>query len=148
MKLSTHIKAPKELVFEAFADIPNGAEMIESIIKIEMLTDGKVGAGTRWKETRRMFGKEHTEEMGFTVFETPNRYVVEADSGGSHFRTEFQFKEEDDGTGVTLELTSTPTTFMAKLMRPLCFFTNGIMSKMMNADLEDCKKYCESNNKS
>ena len=53
--LSRRVEALIDAVFAAFSDIPRGHEMIEQITAIEMLTDGPVGVGTRWRETRMMF---------------------------------------------------------------------------------------------
>lgn len=66
IRMSTTIQAPPERAFAAFADFPHAARSVSGIERIEMLTDGPVGAGTRFRETRIMFGREATEEMKVT----------------------------------------------------------------------------------
>ena len=61
--LSRHVETPVDRVFEVFSDIPRSHEMVDQIVRIEMLTDGPVGVGTRWRETRMMFKREATEEL-------------------------------------------------------------------------------------
>ncbi|MGH2577387.1 MAG: SRPBCC family protein [Actinomycetota bacterium] len=71
--------------------------------RVEMLSEGPFGVGTRWRETRRMLGKEATEEMYVTASEAPTRYVAEADSRGVHYVSEFVLTPEgDDATAVRL----------------------------------------------
>ena len=140
---SKQIAAPVELVFDVLSNIPEAADTVSAITQIEMLSSGDMGVGTRWKETRVIFGKESTEEMGFTEFERPHRYVVEADSCGCHYRTEFTFQSQPDSTIVTMVLTSKPQTIFAKLMSPLGFFMKGMMVKCLEQDLEDAKQACE-----
>ena len=143
IKISQQVDAPVDVVFDVFSNIPDASETIAGINKIEMLTDGPVGVGTRWKETRTMLGKECTEEMGFSEFERPNRYVVEAESCGCHFATEFSFREQGGGTQVTMEMASRPLTLMAKLMTPIGFLMKGTMVKCMKQDIADCKQAAE-----
>lgn len=61
VEASCQIKAPREQVFAAFTDLPNLADKVTAITEIEMLTSGPVGVGTKFKETRIMFGKESSE---------------------------------------------------------------------------------------
>lgn len=71
-------------------DIPGAAHTLSGVCAVEPLTSGPYGVGTRWRETRRMFGKASTEELRVTAAEKPARTVVEADSGGVHYVTEFR----------------------------------------------------------
>lgn len=139
------IDAPVEQVFDVLSDIPNAAATVTAIEKIEMLSEGPVKVGTRWKETRVLFGKASTEEMWFTEFNRPNHYAVEAESCGSHFRTDFRFESQGEGTLVTLQMTTKPISLFAKLMSPLGFLMKGMMIKCFEKDLHDCKAACEEN---
>lgn len=125
------IAAPVEHVFERFSDIPSTAGVISGIESVEMLTDGPVGVGTRFRETRVMFGKEATEEMEFTEYQPPHHYVVEARSHGAHYVSSFDFKSINNGTDVTLTFSATPETVMAKIM-------SVIMGPMMRKSVSKC----------
>jgi hypothetical protein len=63
-----------------FTDLDGAAERVDGIQKLEKLTDGPVGLGTRFRETRRMFRKEAAEEMEFTAFEPGRSYGVCCDA--------------------------------------------------------------------
>ena len=60
---SLRIEAPVSTVFALATDLDGWAGRIKAITRIEKLTPGPVRVGTRFKETRKMFGKEATETM-------------------------------------------------------------------------------------
>lgn len=138
-----HIAADIDRVFDVFVDIPNWANQVGAIKKIEMLTDGKVGVGTRFKETRVIFKKEATETMEVTSFDRPTQYTLEAQSCGAAYVTVHRFTSEGNGTKVTVEMTATPVTFFAKVMSPLSALMLKSCAKMFVRDLQDVKAVCE-----
>ncbi len=130
---TTRINAPQEKVFDVFADLKSAPSRIKSIIRLEVLTDGPIGKGTKFRETRKMFGKEATETMEITQFDAPRAYTVEARSCGMHYVSRFDFKPEGDATAVTMTFGGTPESFLAKVM-------GKIMGKKM---AEMCRKAVE-----
>jgi uncharacterized protein YndB with AHSA1/START domain len=98
LTFTTEFAAPRERVFAAFTDLEHAAENVAAIVRVEVLTDGPVGRGTRFRETRVMFRREATEELEITAFDPPQSYTVEADSCGTHWRTTFQFSQIDAET--------------------------------------------------
>ena len=141
--VSCHIDAPVERVFELASDLPNAAERIDDITKIEMMTEGPVGVGTRFRETRIMFKKECTEEMEINEFVPNERYATVAGSHGCTYRAEFVFTPEGGGTLVAMNFESTAHTFMAKIMSVMFKFMTGTMVKCVQRDLECIKKHAE-----
>ncbi|QDT63685.1 SRPBCC family protein [Calycomorphotria hydatis] len=143
VELEHRIKAPREIAFAVLSDFEHCSEWIEGIERVEMLTDGPVGVGTRWRETRVMFGKEATEVMEVTTFEPSDRYVVECESCGSLYRSVFTFAEDGDGTKLTLTIETKSLTLMAKLMSPLGYFMMGTMKKLIEADITQAGQEAE-----
>lgn len=142
--VSTHVSAPLERVFEVFTDIEKAEERIPAITKVEKLSDGPFGNGTRWRETRVIMKKEATEEMWVTGFQPPHGYTVEARSHGMLYETLFRFEAEGDGTKVTWTFVGTPRSLGAKLIAPIFgLFFNGMMKKCMLGDLEALRDVCE-----
>jgi hypothetical protein len=120
LTLSRHIPAPQQVVWDVISDIPGCVDRIESIVGIEMLTGDTMEVGARWKETRTLFRRETTEEMEVTAFDPPLRYVVEADSCGAHFMSEIRCDPDgDDATILMMTIETIPTTFFARLMKPV-----------------------------
>lgn len=138
-----HIAAPPEVVFARATDFRRAPEFITSIVRMEILTSGPIGAGTRFRETRLMFGREATEEMTVTVFEPPKRYTLSAESHGSRYHTELSFVPDGQGTRITMTFQGTPVTFMARVMSVLMRPMMKSAAKMCAKDLDDIKTAVE-----
>lgn len=138
-----HVNALREEVFAVAADLRNAAANIRGIEKLEVLTDGPIGVGTRFRETRTIFGKGSTEEMEITAFNPPEGYTVETDSCGAHMRAEYHFISDIAGTHMRVDFDCRPTSFFAKLMSPLAALMTGPMKKCIDADMEDVKAAAE-----
>ena len=143
IQLNETVNAPVEKVFGIFSDFHRAAERVDGIESIEVLTDGPIGVGTKFRETRIMFGKSSTEEMEVTSFEPNQSYTVEADSCGAHFQTLFHFRPEGDHTLVEMEMQTRADTLFAKLMSPLGFLMAGTMKKCIQSDITELKHHCE-----
>jgi uncharacterized protein YndB with AHSA1/START domain len=58
------IAAPPEAAWALSTDIPTSPQVITGINSAHMVSGPEgFGVGTRWRETRTMFGKGATEEM-------------------------------------------------------------------------------------
>ena len=151
---SRRIQAPPEVVFRVFTDLEGATRNIPAIRKIEILNPGPGGAGgaggafgkgTKWKETRVMFGREATETLEVTRFDPPRGYTVEAESCGTHYETTFTFRPEvgsgagGSGGGTVAQMTfgGRPLTTGAKLMAGLMgWMMKKAVTKAMNQDLD------------
>jgi hypothetical protein len=100
------VVASRERVWASVTDLHGMVRVLSGVSKVEVLTEGDFGVGTRWRETRRMFGKDATEEMWVTACEVPERYVVEAESHGSHYISEWELRADGPET-TTLRMTFT-----------------------------------------
>lgn len=140
---SVQVNADPARTFAIFTDLHHAEERVEGIKKMEVLTDGPVGKGTRFKETRVMFKKETSETMEITAFDPPTGYTVEAESCGCHYTSFFKFVPKDGGTQVTWEFNSKPLTFMAKMMSPMMIMMGGTLRKLVAKDMADIKAAAE-----
>jgi uncharacterized membrane protein len=143
-KLIRRVEAPIDVVFDIFSDIPRADKMIDAIVKIEMLTDGPVGVGTRWRETRLMFKREATEEMEVTAFDPGRSYTVGCESCGCEYESTWRFDAEGDATHVEFEMGYRPLTFFAKVMSPLGRLMMPMMKKCFENDFQALKELAES----
>jgi carbon monoxide dehydrogenase subunit G len=115
------ILAEPGAVWGALTDIQGWERILSGVERIEVLSSGGFGVGTRWRETRRMLGKHATEEMYVTACEPPERYVVEADSQGTHYVSEFRLLPAgQDSTTVRITFGAKPpggfTGLLAKIL--------------------------------
>ncbi len=143
VKANCSINATKAEVFNAFSDLKNLANNVEAIKSIELLTPGDVGIGSKFKETRVMFGKESSETMEITQFSPSEYFKEEAQSNGMHYVTEWRFIDEGDKTTVSIDFSGTATTLTARLLDVLFSFMTGGMKKAFLADMDDLKKMLE-----
>lgn len=141
--VSRTIEAPAADVFDASTDVRAWADVVPAITKIEVLTDGPVGVGTRFRETRTMFGREATEEMEFLEFERPHRYVLGAESHGCRYRSTFTLAPDGTGTKLEMVFDGTPLTFGAKVMTVLMRPLMKKMGDMCARDLDAIKAHVE-----
>ena len=142
---SKRLSAPLETVWEVMADFENAADRIQAIVKLEILTDGPVGLGTRFRETRIMFKKEATETMEITQWDPPNSYTTEADGCGCHYTTVINCESDGDGTKVTMSMSIVPLTTFGKIMGALMgWMMKGACTKAFAKDLDDLKTFVES----
>ncbi len=137
------IRAAPERVFAISTDLENLAERVSGIESVEVLTEGPMREGTRWRETRTMLGKQATEEMWVTRFEPPRSLVVEAESHGAHYRTEFRFEPEGLGTRVTMVFGARPLTLAARIFSVIGVLAMGSIRKTLERDLDDVKRAAE-----
>lgn len=133
LTLKETIAAPIDEVFARAIDFVNAPQAIRGIEKVEMLTDGSVGKGTRFRETRTMFGREAVEEMEITRFEPPSLYALGANSHGCEYLSTFRLHERQGSTEIELTFESTPLTLSAKVM-------SFLMKPMLKTVASECAK--------
>ncbi|MFJ4870718.1 SRPBCC family protein [Streptomyces sp. NPDC088757] len=116
-------------VWEAITDLPELPRVLTGVRKVEVLTPGGFGVGTRWRETRRMLGREATEEMTVTACEPPDRYVTVADSHDMHYVSELTLTP--DGTGPTPGGSASTVLRMAFSARPAHGRAPGVLGRLL-----------------
>ena len=137
------VAAPIPAVFAAYTDFANAPARVKDIVRIEVLTPGPVGVGTKFQETRKMFGKESTQTMEVTAFE-PNQLVeLTAGSCGAVFTTRFTFAPDGPATRVGVELRTRAVSLTAKLLTPLAFLMMGTIKACVRGDMDQIKASVE-----
>ena len=142
--MTKRIAAPVETVFTVATDIAHAAENLRGVEKIDLLTGGPFGVGTKWRETRKMFGSESTETLEVVGFERWKSYAVGCESCGAYFETTFRFDRDGDDTLVTLAARTEARSLMARIMSPVGNLMFGkMMRKCMGGDLDDVARVAE-----
>lgn len=143
LQVSQVVAAPPEAVFRAATDFAGAPGRISAIKRVTMLTDGPARVGTRFEETREMFGREATETMEVTSLEAPRSVVLAALSHGCRYRSQFRFEPEGDGTRVTMTFAAEPRTLFAKVMSVLMAAMARRLVEACSRDLRDLAAHCE-----
>jgi carbon monoxide dehydrogenase subunit G len=141
--LTKRIAAPPTAVFAVIADVERMPTRIPGVRKIEVLTPGPVGVGTKFRETRIMFGKEATETFEVVEYDPGRRLTLVAVSCGAEYRCEHRFVPDAGGTVLELEVRTRALTFLAKLMTPLGWLMAGVMKKAIARDLDAVARAAE-----
>ncbi len=89
LTVGRRIEATPAQVWSVITDLDRAEQVLSGVSRVQLMTDGPYAVGTRWRETRRMFGREATLEMWVADNDPLRRTVVEASSGATDYRTEF-----------------------------------------------------------
>lgn len=145
VNVSTTINAPQQRVFEVFADLRSASERLSGLKSLEVLTDGPIGKGTRFRETRVFMGKDATETMEISSFTPPNAYEVVANSHGCAYHSILTFTPNGpNSTTASMTFTANANTLPAKLMSALMgWMVKGACRKAMQQDFDDLKRAIE-----
>ncbi len=144
--VTERVNASPNTVFAIACDFPNAPGRISGIKKLEMLTQGPIGVGTKFRETRVMFGKEATETMEVVDFQPGRSYTLRANSCGCEYRTVVSVSPSSGGgtSEITFDFSGTPLSFGAKVMGALMgWMVKGACVKMVRRDLADLKAAAE-----
>lgn len=98
------VAAPPERVWAVLTDLDGARDFLPGLVSIERLSGPEYGVGTRWRETRKMFGKEASEEMEVVEVE-PNRSTqMHAFNSGMFYKSGFRLTPTAGGTDLEMYL--------------------------------------------
>lgn len=144
MQVSISVDAPVQTVWDVLTDLDAASETIDAIVSIERLGGPEFGIGTRWRETRSMFGRTAAEEMEIVDVQAPTSYTVAAESHGARYRTVMSVTPEGAASVLSMSFEGEPTTMMARIVSKITGpLVNSAMRKALMADLADLKSAAE-----
>ena len=141
MTVQRTIRAPAELVFRAVSDVRGLPGTVPAIVRVELLSERTSGVGTRFRETRRMKGKETTTELEIVEYVENRRVRMVADSHGTRWDSLFAVEPADGATRLTLTMEARARKLLPKLLNPLF---KGLFRRGLGEHLDAVKRYCES----
>ncbi|MCA9061623.1 MAG: SRPBCC family protein [Planctomycetaceae bacterium] len=137
---SRMIQAPVETVFATVSDIRSFSKAVDSVTRVEFLTEQQTGAGTRFRETRRMNGREHTTELEVTEYILNERVRMVSTAGGTVWDSVFTVRPVGEAAELTLVMDAEPQSMLAKVMMRLA---RKVVVRLLEADLDAVVQYCE-----
>jgi len=102
-KRSIVIDRPVEEVFDFACDLAIAPILLPNVTKTEMLTEGGMKPGAKFKETRLMNGKERSAVIEIVEHQRPTVHAAKAGMMGMQATYTFRFFPEGAGTRVDLE---------------------------------------------
>jgi len=144
--VSEWIKASPREVFGVCSDIERCGEWMNGLIRVEMLTDSGFEVGARWREVRKMYGKEAAEEFELKSCDPPGTFLIYVDgSKGSTGKGEYFFDhsltDENGGTLFKVDAVIDKMGLMGMIFGP---FLARVFKKAMEKDFRAMKEYIES----
>ena len=141
VRASRVINAKGETVFQTVADIRNLSHALPQIKSYELLTDGALGVGTRFREVREMRGREMMTQLEITEF-APNEFVrMIADNPDTVWDSTFAIVQMRESSQLTIVMHARSKTMKAKLRNALI---KWMIKWAIEKDLDSIKSYCES----
>jgi len=138
------IGAPVSHVWEVFTDIEASESRLSAVERVEMLSVGTFAEGTRWRETRTLYGKSVTEEMTITQLDLHRSYTVGAESGRTSYESRFDFQQVDPATTVVLLTFSADSSGVRGMLGALLWpLMRRKLAKDLGHDMDELARVCE-----
>ena len=150
IRVERPVAAPPERVWAIVTDLERSPTVIQGIDRVERLDDGiGFGVGTRWRETRTIFGKEATEVMEIAAVEPGRSYVATANSRGMRYRTEVGVDPADaGGSRIWMSMAGEAEGAVARVMGAVVGpLFRGATRKLLAKDLDDIAAAAETDSR-
>lgn len=140
------IQAPPTAVMEAMTNLDAWPRWMPGLVRVEKLSEGPFDLGSRWRDTRKVFGREASEVFNVTEFEPPGRLGLwvngaEGTTGNGEYRFLYLLEPAgEDTTRLTLEGQASMPGLVARL---LGFLFRGMLRKGSERDLKALRSWLE-----
>lgn len=102
-KRSILINRPVEEVFDFATDLANASKFLPSVTKAELITEGGMRSGAKFRETRLMNGKERSAVIEVMEHQRPSVHAAGAAMMGMKAVYRFTFAPEGLATRVNMD---------------------------------------------
>jgi carbon monoxide dehydrogenase subunit G len=146
IEIHQDVAAPADVVWELITDIEHCPQFISGIQSVQRLDDGEgFGAGTRWRETRVMFGKSASEEMTVTEVEPGRSYTTQAQHGKAAYTSVMSVEPNgDDACVLSMHFDAEVSGVLNKTLGAVVGkLMEGSTRKLMQQDLADIAEAAE-----
>lgn len=138
-EFTEHIARPPKEVFALISNPANGSKFVDNIKECKKLTDGPIGVGTRFRETRLMNGKEASADLLVSAYEPPTHFGISTEAEG--IKVEYHYHLSPEGGGTRLRwVCELEASGLRKMMLPM---VAGIMKKEDGNHLQKLKAHLE-----
>ena len=146
LSVSRQVSVSPDRLWELITDLKRSPEVISAVTAIKRLDGGEgFDVGTKWQETRTVFGQETTEVLEVVAIDPGRSYTVEAESLGERFRSVITVGPSPNGSVITMTFASEPAGTVSKVLAGTVgkLFEGGT-KKALVRDLDDIADIAES----
>jgi carbon monoxide dehydrogenase subunit G len=115
----TTIDCPINEVFDFISDLRNGPKMNEDILSVEKLTEGPIGVGSKFKETKVIRGRNAEAMIEVVLFEANKAFSAQSEVNGLKVTYHYQLSEGNNGTIVKFQCELKTSGLIMTLTKPL-----------------------------
>jgi carbon monoxide dehydrogenase subunit G len=140
MTVHREVAASRARVWSVITDLERAPIVLSGVARIERLDGGEgFGVGTRWRETRTVFGRESTEESRVTAVEPGQGYTTVATSGGTTYTSVLRLEPAgDDRCRLSMSFGAEPSGRLGRILSAtLGRAFQGPTRRMLERDLQD-----------
>lgn len=129
---SLRIAAPVQIVWDATTDFKAWEQIAD--VRVDELTKGPFGVGSRWRETRKMMGRESSQEWEVTFVREPTQYTCVSEAMGARWVFDQFLVPDGKGTRLFSEFEITPDGAMSRAMFAVTWPGMSLMMRRGVAD--------------
>jgi uncharacterized protein YndB with AHSA1/START domain len=140
VRIVRSIQAPAAVVFRAVADPQLFAQAIGGVTRLEFLSAVRSGVGTRFRQTRRMDGRESTMEFEITEHVGNERVRIVNETHGTTWDSVFTVAPAGSSATLSMVMTTRSRRLLPRLLMPLICL---VIRKAVARDIDAVKALCE-----
>jgi len=140
ISVARKIDAPVDVVFDTIADPKRFAGAISGVTSVELLSAAASGAGTRFRQSRTVKGRETTMDFEITEAVRDQRVRIVNETHGTLWDSIFSLAPSGKSTMLTMRMDTKSRRLHQKLMMPVVML---MIRKAVEADMDALKAYCE-----
>jgi carbon monoxide dehydrogenase subunit G len=138
-EFSEHIATSPREVFGVISNPSEATKFLDNIKESRKLSDGPIGVGTTFRETRVMSGKEASADLLVTSYEPDSRFGISTEAEG--IKVAYRYDLSPEGTGTRLKwVCELEAGGLRRMMLPM---VAAIMKKEDGDHLRKLKDYLE-----
>lgn len=135
------IRSTVSRVFDTISKIDEFSKAIPGIDKIEILSGGPNGVGTRFRETRTIDGRQASSILEVSELVANDRIRLDSEMMNTRWSTLFTVVQSEGGNvNLSMQTRAIPHGVIAKLMLPMML---AMVRKCLDADLDAVKRHSE-----
>src|SRR5690554_6182728 len=102
------ILAEPAAVWRLITDLDRSPQVLSGVVSVQRLEGEGYDVGVSWRETRRLLGKETSEDKRVTAVNAPFSTAISAETRGTRYSTVLRCEPSDLGTMLHIEFNGRP----------------------------------------